>query len=166
MDQLTTLLREVWQCRRVAVDASGLGADLAARLERALGRHVVEPVTFTVQTKSRLAYNLLARTNAGRLKMWAEAPPAKDGQPPAPPAAGGTLEAPPHSPEAVEFWREIERARPIIRSGEQLSFYVPDHQGHDDFVAMLALLAWTVRDVQPPTYRVMLPPAVPRYAPY
>jgi hypothetical protein len=63
-------------------------------------------------------------------------------------------------------WREVERARPIIRSGEQLSFYVPDHLGHDDFVTMLALLAWAVRDVRTAPYRVVLPPPEPVYAPY
>ena len=35
--RLAHLLGEVWHCRRVVVDATGLGADLATRLRRALG---------------------------------------------------------------------------------------------------------------------------------
>ena len=71
------------------------------------------------------------------------------------------------SPEAEEFWREVERVRPVVRSGEQLSFYVPEQLGHDDFVTMLALLAWTVKDVRLYVpFRFMVPPAVPKYAPY
>jgi hypothetical protein len=174
-DQLIGLLRDHWGCRRVTIDASGLGADLAARLERALGTHAVEPVVFSVPTKSKLAYNLLARVNSGRLQMWSEsthgstsvaesvAQTPREDRIPSGPSDAYHLAV---SPEATEFWREVERARPIIRSGEQLSFYVPEHLGHDDFVTMLALLAWAVRDVRTAPYRVVLPPPEPMYAPY
>lgn len=142
-DQLIRLLRDAWRCRRVVVDASGLGADLAGRLERALGKTVVEPFVFNVQSKSRLAYHLLAHVHSGRLQMWAEPDGAR-------------------SPESAELWTEVERVRPILRAGEQLGFAVPEHQGHDDFVTMLALLAWAARDVAPAAAQVMLRPP-PRY---
>ncbi len=62
-------MRETWRSRRVVVDASGLGADLASRLVRAIGPTVVEPYVFTVATKSRLTYHLLALVASGRLQM-------------------------------------------------------------------------------------------------
>jgi hypothetical protein len=117
-DRLVSLLKDTWKCRRVAVDASGLGADLAARLQKALGATVVEPFVFTAPSKSDLAYSLLAHVSSGRLQMWSEQSP---------------------SPEATEFWREVERARPIHRSEGKLGFYVPEHYGHDDFLVALAL---------------------------
>jgi len=142
-DRLVHLLRDVWHCGRVVVDASGLGADLAARLERALGRSTVEPFVFTVPSKSRLAYHLISHVNSGRLRMWSE-----DG------ASGAA--AP--SAVAAEFWREVERVRPVLRAGGQLGFYVPESQGHDDFVTMLALLSWAARDVVPaPVFTLLRP---------
>ncbi len=140
-DRLIHLLRDVWRVSRVVVDASGLGADLAARLERALGSAVVEPFVFSVGSKSRLAYHLVAHVNSGRLHMWQEEGTAGE-----------------RSPEAAEFWREVELARPVFRTGEQLGFFVPEQQGHDDFVTMLALLAWAAREVRPvPAHAVLLP---------
>ena len=129
-DRLVHLLRDAWKCRRVVVDASGLGADLAGRLARALGTTVVEPFAFTVASKSRLAYHLLAHVASGRLQMWAE-------------AGGG------RSREAEAFWREVSRVRPVVRPGNQLGFEAPPGQGHDDHATMLALVAWAGRGVVP-----------------
>lgn len=44
-----------WHCRRLCVDASGLGAFPSEELQRKFGRSRVEPVTFTQQTKEDLA---------------------------------------------------------------------------------------------------------------
>ena len=132
-------MRDVWRCRKIVVDASGLGNDLATRLQRACGRSVVEPFTFSLQSKSRLAFQLVTHVNAGRLQMWAE----PDGVP---------------SAEAAEFWKEAELARSVVRSGGQLGFAVPEAQGHDDFVTMLALVAWAAREVRPaPAHAILLP---------
>ena len=68
---LVDLLRQVWQCRRVVVDATGLGLGTASFLERTLGRSIVEPFTFTAQSKSRLGFDLLVAVNTGRLKVYA-----------------------------------------------------------------------------------------------
>jgi hypothetical protein len=46
----------------------------------------------------------------------------------------------------LEFWREAERCRYAVRRGQQLSFWVPESQGHDDFVTSAALCAWAARD--------------------
>ncbi len=138
-DRLIQLLRDVWHCQKIVVDASGLGADLAMRLQRACGRSVVEPFTFSAQSKSRLAFHLVTHVNAARLQMWAE----PDGVP---------------SAEAAEFWKEVELARAVVRSEGQLGFDVHEAQGHGDFVIMLALVAWAAREVRPAPGHAILPP--------
>ena len=87
--KLMDLLRDVWRCRRVVVDATGLGHGVASFLERALGKGVVRPFVFTAQSKSRLAFDLLAAVNSGRLKAY-----ASDG-----------------SAESQEFHAQMARAR-------------------------------------------------------
>jgi hypothetical protein len=158
-ERLIHLLRDVWRCGRIVVDATGLGADLAARLERACGRGAVEPFVFSVQSKSRLAYHLVSHVDAGRLQMWAEpdAETRRHGDPSLRSRAGagspGTFSA-----EAAEFWKEVELVRPVLRSGGLLGFAVPAHQGHDDFVSMLALLSWAAREVRPAPAHALLAP--------
>ncbi len=116
--QLVELLKDRWRCRRVVVDATGLGAGVASFLEKALGKGVVSPFTFTAPSKSRLGYQLLAAVNTGRLKVY-----AADG-----------------SQEYAELWRQVELARAQYRPNRTLNFYVDPSQGHDDFLMSLALL--------------------------
>ena len=116
-ETLLALLRETWRCRRVVVDASGVGAGIASFLESALGSTVVKQLVFTAQSKSRLGYGLLAAVNSGRFKMY-----AWDG-----------------SEECREFWREVELADYSIGPNQTLRFYVPEWQGHDDFLISAAL---------------------------
>lgn len=113
--QLLDLLR-TWDVRRVAVDATGMGAGTADFLEAELGERV-DKVVFTQGSKSRLGYELLAAVNRGGLKVY-----RKDG-----------------SPEAGEFRRQMAAARADLRANRTLSFYVPEAEGHDDFVMSLAL---------------------------
>jgi hypothetical protein len=130
-EQLGQLLTTVWRCDRVVVDATGLGLDLATRLERALGADVVEPFVFTGASKSKLSYHLLSLVSRSRLQMWTE---------------GEAIPDEALSEEAREFWNELKLARPLHRSGGLLSYHVPDHLGHDDFLTSLALLGWAVRE--------------------
>ena len=116
--RLVDLLRDVWRCRRVVVDATGLGQGVASFLEKALGRGVVRPFVFTAQSKSRLAFDLLSAVNCGRLKMY-----ATDG-----------------SSESQEFHAQMEGAQGRFRANQTMNFYVDPAQGHDDFVSSLALL--------------------------
>ena len=116
--KLVDLLRDVWRCRRVVVDATGLGQGVSSFLERALGKGVVRPFVFTARSKSRLAFDLLAAVNSGRLKAY-----ASDG-----------------SAESQEFHAQTERARGHFRANQTMNFYVDPAQGHDDFVSSLALL--------------------------
>ena len=118
--QMLDLLR-AWGVRRVAVDATGMGAGLASFLAAALGERV-EPVTFTQASKSRLGYELLAAIGQGRLKVYQAAHGASGGL-----------------PEWEEFWRQARAARANLRANQTLSFYVPEAEGHDDFLVSLAL---------------------------
>jgi hypothetical protein len=94
--QLLDILKNVWHCRRVVVDATGVGEPVAAFLHHALGSKVVG-FKFTAPAKSELGFNLLAAINSGRLKMY-----AADG-----------------SPEYRDFWYEIEKAKSEFPAAEQ-----------------------------------------------
>ncbi|MBI4186068.1 MAG: hypothetical protein HY530_00995 [Chloroflexi bacterium] len=115
--QLVDILKNVWRCRRVAVDATGVGQPVASFLKQALGSRV-SPFAFTARSKSELGFNLLAAINSGRLKMY-----SGDG-----------------SAECREFWFEMEKARSQYRPSQTMNFYVDPAQGHDDFLMSLALL--------------------------
>ena len=115
---LVHLLKMVWGCRRVVVDATGVGAGVAAFLRKSLGTSIVKPFTFTARSKSDLGFDLLAAINSGRLHMY-----KLDG-----------------SPESHEFWSQISKARSVIRPNQTINFFVEPSQGHDDFLSSLALL--------------------------
>ncbi|MDZ4231085.1 MAG: hypothetical protein U1B77_04630, partial [Dehalococcoidales bacterium] len=114
---LIDILKNVWRCRRVVVDATGVGQPVSSFLRQALGSAVV-PFTFTQPAKSELGFNLLAAINSGRLKMY-----AGDG-----------------SAEYQQFWLEMEKAKSRYRPSQTMNFYVDPAQGHDDFLMSLALL--------------------------
>ena len=124
--QLVDLLKNVWHCRKVAVDATGVGEPVAAFLRKAVGSRVI-PFKFTTRSKSELGFNLLAAVNSGWLKMY-----ASDG-----------------SPEYQEFWVEMERARSQYRPSQTMNFYVDPTQGHDDFLMSLALLVEAANQYTP-----------------
>jgi len=114
---LIDILKNVWKCRRVVIDATGMGQPVSSFLKQTLGSRVI-PFTFTSTSKSVLGFNLLAAINSGRLKMYA--------------ADGST--------EYREFWLEIDKARVQYRPNQTMNFYVKPSQGHDDFLMSLALL--------------------------
>jgi hypothetical protein len=124
--QLIDTLKNVWRCRRVVVDATGVGQPVASFLKKALGSRVV-PFTFTAPSKSRLGFDLLAAINSGRLKMY-----AGDG-----------------SPEYQEFWQEMELVRSHYRPNQTMNFYVEPARGHDDFLMSLALLVEAANTYSP-----------------
>ena len=115
--QLVDILKAVWHCRRVVVDATGVGQPVSSFLRAALGSRI-SGFTFTAQSKSGLGFNLLAAINSGRLKMY-----AGDG-----------------SAEYQEFWFEMEKAQSRYQQSKTMNFYVDPAQGHDDFLMSLALL--------------------------
>ncbi|MFH1650748.1 MAG: hypothetical protein ABID87_01405 [Chloroflexota bacterium] len=124
--RLVDLLKNVWRCRRIVVDATGIGEPVSSFLRQALGRRVL-PFKFTPQAKSELGFNLLAAVNSGRLKMY-----HGDG-----------------SPECREFWQEMERSKSQYRQNQTMNFYVDPAQGHDDFLMSLALLVEAARGYTP-----------------
>ena len=75
-------LAETWRARHVVVDATGVGAGLAAFLERALPGRVI-PFVFHSASKSKLGWDFLAVVDSGR---WKE--PRPEGRPPAAPDTG------------------------------------------------------------------------------
>jgi hypothetical protein len=66
-------LADAWRPARLVIDATGLGAGLAAFLERRYpGR--LRPFVFTQASKSALGWRLLQLVETGRLKDWAAGP--------------------------------------------------------------------------------------------
>ena len=115
--RLVDIIRNVWDCKRVVVDATGVGQPVASFLRHALGQRIV-PFVFTAPSKSRLGFDLLAAVNSGRLKVY---------------AGDGT-------PEYAEFCLEMERAKSVYRPSQTMNFSVDPARGHDDFLISLALL--------------------------
>jgi hypothetical protein len=116
-ERLLGLVRDHWRCRRVVVDATGVGAGISGFLTSALGRQVVEAFQFSAAGKSDLGYALLGAINGGRLRMYAD-----DG-----------------SPEWRELWSQARATRYALAAGQRLSFFVPPAAGHDDYIMSLAL---------------------------
>ena len=114
---LVELLRRTWRCRRVVVDATGLGTGVASGLVKAMGG-AVEPFVFTSGSKSRLGFELLGAVNTGRVSAY-----AGDG-----------------SAEYAEFWREMELAQARYRVNQTMDFFVEPSRGHDDYLMSLALM--------------------------
>jgi len=124
--QLIDILKYVWHCRKVVVDATGVGQPVASFLRQSLGAKV-SPFIFTQRSKSELGFSLLAAINSGRLKMY-----ASDG-----------------SPEYQEFWFEVEKAKSQYRPSQTMNFYVDPAEGHDDFLMSLALLIEAANQYSP-----------------
>ena len=99
--QLIDILSNVWHCRRVVIDATGLGQPVSSFLKKSLGSRVL-PFTFTAQSKSRLVFNLSAAINSDRLKIF-----TGDG-----------------SPEYRQFWSEMEKAKSQFRPNNSMNFYL------------------------------------------
>jgi hypothetical protein len=115
--QLIDLIKNVWHCKRIVVDATGVGQPVYSFLRQALGS-AVSSFVFTAPSKSELGFNLLAAINSGRLKMY----------------------APDGSTEYQEFWLQMEKARSFYRPSQTMNFYVDPSHGHDDYLMSLALL--------------------------
>lgn len=141
---LVDVLRNVWGCRRVAVDGSGVGAGVASFLAAALGRNVVEQFVFSSASKSELGYALLAAVNGGRVKMYRQMAGCQmsdirlAGEPNVIPGNSATDDLASGNPIS-EFWRQMEQARYQVAAGQTLRFFVPEKEGHDDFLMSLAL---------------------------
>jgi len=134
LSQILDLIKDTWHCRRVVVDATGVGEPIASLLKQAIGSRLV-PFHFTQQSKSKLGFNLLAAINSGRLKMY-----QADG-----------------SEDQQHFWFQVERAKSIYRASQTMNFYVDPSDGHDDYLMSLALLVEAARDYRPRTAKGSVP---------
>lgn len=113
-----------WRFTRVSIDASGIGAGVAAFL--AMGHNQrLDRVVFSVQAKSALAYTALSMANTGRLSIYR--------------STGAR--------EWSQCWSEIEACRYEMRAHELMSWQVPAREGHDDFVASLLLCCKAASEV-------------------
>jgi hypothetical protein len=99
---------------------------VASFLKTALGSRVI-PFTFTMPSKSKLGFDLMAAVNSGRLKMY-----AGEG-----------------SEEYQEFWFEIDNARSQYRPNQTMNFSVDPAKGHDDFLISLALVMEAANNYEP-----------------
>ena len=137
---MAQLVAGTFECAKVVIDATGLGAAPAAFLARRVGISRVEPFVFTMPSKSRLGYNLLAFAGTGRLKLYAQ--PADE-------------ELQRHR---ARLLRELEAARYALKGMETLSFGVPSREGHDDYLMSLALCAYAAATTPPPPVSDVIPP--------
>jgi len=124
--QMTDILKNVWHCHRIAVDATGIGQPVASFLRKELGSRVI-PFVITSRSKSDMGFELLSFVNSGRLKLYKQ-----DG-----------------SREYQETLFELERARVRYRPNQTMNFYVDPQEGHDDFLMSLALVVQAAKGLSP-----------------
>jgi hypothetical protein len=123
--QMVQILKNIWNCHRIAVDATGIGQPVASFLRKELSSRVI-PFTFTQKSKSELGFELLSSVNSNRVKLYQQ-----DG-----------------SKEYQETMFQLEKAKAEYRPNQTVNFYVPSWQGHDDFLMSLALLVIAARNFQ------------------
>jgi hypothetical protein len=124
--QMTDILKNVWNCHRIVVDATGIGQPVASFLKKELGSRVI-PFVITSKSKSDMGFELLSLVNSGRLKLYKQ-----DG-----------------SREYKETLFEVERARAQYRPNQTMNFYVDPQEGHDDFLVSLALVVQVAKGLGP-----------------
>ncbi len=121
-------LMDVWKPRRTIVDATGIGAGLAAYLQKAYpGR--VKPFVFTAASKSSLGWDFLAVCDTGRFKDHIPCPTDAD--------------------QAL-FWQQADACQMETAEGpgHHIRWGVPDgvrgadrHPLHDDLLVSAAMCA-------------------------
>jgi hypothetical protein len=131
--QMMDILKNVWSCQRITVDATGIGQPVASFLRKELGRRVI-PLVITSRSKSDMGFELLSFVSSGRLKLYKQ-----DG-----------------SREYRETLFELERARAQYRPNQTMNFYVDPQEGHDDFLVSLALVVEAAKDLSPREAKGML----------
>jgi hypothetical protein len=124
--QMTDILKNVWNCHRIVVDATGIGQPVASFLRKELGSRVI-PFVITSRSKSDMGFELLSFVNSGRLKLYKQ-----DG-----------------SREYRETLFELERASAQYRPNQTVNFYVASQEGHDDFLISLALVVQAAKNLSP-----------------
>jgi hypothetical protein len=136
-------LIEHWRVRQAVVDATGLGAGLAAFLSRTFPGQVI-PFVFTAASKSQLGWDFLSAVETGRFKIFRGD------------AAHPLLE---------RLWRELAECHCEVGAGagQALRWGAPPGDGkHDDLVVACALAAVLDRETWIlPVSAIILPRADP-----
>jgi hypothetical protein len=132
--RMLDILKNVWNCRYIVCDATGIGEPVTAFLKHKLGGRII-PYKFTQKTKSEAGFDLLAAINSGRLKIYRQ-----DG-----------------STEYAELIYELEKAKCSYRPNQTLNFYVEPGDGHDDFLTSLALVVQAAGHYAPATAKGRFP---------
>jgi len=124
--QMTHLLKDVWKCHRIVVDATGIGQPVASFLREEMRSRVI-PLVIASKSKSDMGFELLSFVNSGRLKRYKQD----------------------SSPEYRETLFELERARAQYRPNQTMNFYVDPQEGHDDFLVSLTLVVQAAKGLSP-----------------
>ncbi len=119
--QLLHILK-LWRCRRLVVDATGIGEPTYDYLYRQLGPRVM-PFKFTQVSKSELGFHLLTTVNQGNIRLW----------------------SPDGSAEHAQAFNQLRLARSQYRPSQTLNFFVDPSDGHDDILMSIALCAWALK---------------------
>lgn len=125
---LIARIADAWKLRRIAIDTTGLGEALGIYLSRALGEDRVIAYRFTQVSKSNLGFGLQAAATTGRFQLWAD-----DG-----------------SIERRRAFDELRLCRADYQPNRTVKWYVPEDEGHDDYVASCALLVHAAEQSPPP----------------
>jgi hypothetical protein len=128
--QLQALV-EHWRASYLVVDATGVGAGLAAFLNKVLPGKVI-PFVFSASSKSKLGWDFLSIIETGRFRDW-KAP------------SDGTQD------ERSEFWRQVNLCEMVVHQGpdHRMSWSVPDGTRdpetgelvHDDLLISAAMVS-------------------------
>jgi hypothetical protein len=124
--QMVDILRNVWNCRCIVADATGIGEPIVSFLRQSVSSRIV-PFKFTQKSKSELGFDLVAAINSGRLKLYRQ-----DG-----------------SKEFQQIMLQLTRAKSIYRPNQTLNFFVEPSEGHDDYLMSLALAIQAAAKCQP-----------------
>ena len=122
------MILDAHRVQRVAVDSTAAGEALAIIARRALGEERVIGYRFTERSKSELGYGLQQAATTGGLKLWAND----------------------QSPEYAAIDSQLRACRAEYKPNQTVSWSVPVSEGHDDYVASLALLVHAAKECPPP----------------
>lgn len=128
--RVVDLAVNVWKASAVVVDATGIGAGLAAFLEASLGNGRtparVVPFVFSAASKSQLGWEFTSLIEAGRFKEYAD----------------DSLDGTPAARITAAYWQQLREVtfRTSPGPGKLLQWSVPPGRGHDDLVMSAALV--------------------------
>lgn len=126
-ERIVQLATRVWNARQVVIDATGVGAGLAAFLRQTLGERVVTPFIFSSASKSQLAWEFLGLIDSGRFGVFDPEQHIDREQ----------------SQLGQAFMRQMEACRFTVLPGpgRLVRWGVEDERLHDDLLMAAALTA-------------------------